>query len=150
MFLTQHPSILTFFKTIGQYCCCLVAKSCLTLFENPWTVAHQALLPIGFPSQEYWSGMPFPSPGDISDPEIKGKLPHWLNPRTTVNNNKSWPLFKAFYRSKKDLNDPDNHSGVITHLEPDILECEVKQALGSITTNKASGVMEFQLRYFKS
>ena len=41
--------------------------------------------------------------------------------------------------SKKDLNDPDNHGGVITHLEPDILECEVKWALGSITTNKASG-----------
>ena len=40
---------------------------------------------------------------------------------------------------KKDLNDPDNHDGVITHLEPDILECEVKWALGSITTNKASG-----------
>ena len=40
---------------------------------------------------------------------------------------------------KKDLNDPDNHDGVITHLEPDILECEVKQALGSITTNKVSG-----------
>ena len=40
---------------------------------------------------------------------------------------------------KKDLNDPDNHDGVITHLEPDILECEVKLALGSITTNKASG-----------
>ena len=40
---------------------------------------------------------------------------------------------------KKDLNDPDNHNGVITHLEPDILECEVKWALESITTNKASG-----------
>ena len=40
---------------------------------------------------------------------------------------------------KKDLHDPDNHNGVITHLEPDILECEVKRALGSITTNKASG-----------
>ena len=40
---------------------------------------------------------------------------------------------------KKDLNDPDNHDGVITHLEPDILECEVKWALGSITTNNASG-----------
>ena len=38
----------------------------------------------------------------------------------------------------KDLHDPDNHNGVITHLEPDILECEVKWALGSITTNKAS------------
>ena len=40
---------------------------------------------------------------------------------------------------KKDLHDPDNHHGVITHLEPDILESEVKRALGSITTNKASG-----------
>ena len=40
---------------------------------------------------------------------------------------------------KKDLHDPDNHNGVITHLEPDILECEVKWALESITTNKASG-----------
>ena len=38
---------------------------------------------------------------------------------------------------KKDLNDPDNHDGVVTHLEPDILECEVKWALGSITRNKA-------------
>ena len=51
---------------------------------------------------------------------------------------------------KKGLNDPDNHDGVITHLEPDNLECEVKWALGNITTNKASGVMEFQLSYFKS
>ena len=40
---------------------------------------------------------------------------------------------------KKELYDPDNHNGVIIHLEPDILECEVKWALGSITTNKASG-----------
>ena len=40
---------------------------------------------------------------------------------------------------KKDFNDPDNHDGVITHLESDILECEVKWALGSITMNKASG-----------
>ena len=40
---------------------------------------------------------------------------------------------------KKDLHDPDNHDGVITHLEPDILECEVKRALGNITTNKACG-----------
>ena len=51
---------------------------------------------------------------------------------------------------KKDLNDPDNHDDVITHLEPDILECKVKWVLGSITTNKAMEVMEFQLSYFKS
>ena len=41
---------------------------------------------------------------------------------------------------KKDLNDPDNHSGVITYLEPDILECEVKWALGSITTSRGDGI----------
>ena len=51
---------------------------------------------------------------------------------------------------KKGLHDSDNHDGVITHLEPEILEHEVKQALGSITRNKAVEVMEFQLSYFKS
>ena len=49
---------------------------------------------------------------------------------------------------EKDLHDPDNHDGVITHLEPDILECEVKWAL-SVTTNKASGGDGIQLSYFK-
>ena len=49
---------------------------------------------------------------------------------------------------KKDLHDPDNHDGVITHLEPDILECEVKWALENITTVEV--VMESQLSYFKS
>ena len=50
---------------------------------------------------------------------------------------RSWQKYTELY--KKSLNDPDNQDGVITHLEPDILECEVKWALGSITTNKASG-----------
>ena len=50
---------------------------------------------------------------------------------------KRWQEYAELH--KKDLHDPDNHDGVITHLEPDILECEVKWALGSITTNKASG-----------
>ena len=50
---------------------------------------------------------------------------------------------------KKDLNGPDNHNGVITHLEPDILECEVKWALGSITTNKASGGDGISIQLFQ-
>ena len=50
---------------------------------------------------------------------------------------------------KKDVHDPDNHDGVITHLEPDILECEVKWVLGSITANKIVDVMEFQMSYFQ-
>ena len=51
---------------------------------------------------------------------------------------------------KIDLNDPENHNDVLTHLEPDILECEVKWALGNITTTKLVEVMEFQWSYFKS
>ena len=51
---------------------------------------------------------------------------------------------------KRDHHDPDNHDGMITHLEPDILECEVKGALGSITMNNAGGGDGFQLSYFKS
>ena len=50
---------------------------------------------------------------------------------------------------KKDLNDLDNHDGVVTHLEPDILECEVKWASGSIMTNKASGGDEIPAELFK-
>ena len=50
---------------------------------------------------------------------------------------------------KKDLHDPENHDGVLTHLEPDILECEVKWALESITTNKASGGNEIPVELFQ-
>ena len=55
---------------------------------------------------------------------------------------KKWQEYTELY--KKDVHDPDNHNGAITHLEPDILECEVKWVLGSITTNK------FETNYFKS
>ena len=60
---------------------------------------------------------------------------------------KRWQEYTELY--KKDFHDQDNHKGVITHLEPDVLECEVKWALGSINT-KLVEVMEFQLSYFKS
>ena len=60
---------------------------------------------------------------------------------------KRWQKYTELYR--KDLNDPDNHNGVITHLEPDILECEVKWALGSITTNKASGSDRIPVELFQ-
>ena len=61
---------------------------------------------------------------------------------------KRWQEYTELY--KKDLHDPYNHDGMITHLEPDILECEVKWALGSITMNKASGGDGIQLSCFKS
>ena len=62
---------------------------------------------------------------------------------------KRWQEYtKKLY--KKDLHDPDNHDGVIAHLEPDILEHEVKWAFGSITTNNASGVDGIPVELFKS
>ena len=62
---------------------------------------------------------------------------------------KRWQKYtEELYR--KDPHDPDNHDGVIVHLEPDILECEVKGVLESITMNKAREVMEFQMSCFKS
>ena len=53
--------------------------------------------------------------------------------------NKMWQEYTELYKKKKGLNDQDNHNDVVTYLEPDILECDVKWALGSITANKASG-----------
>ena len=65
--LTQHCK--------ATICCrCLVTKLCLTLW-TPWTVAHQAPLSLGFPRQEYWSGLPFPSPGDLPHPRLEPKSP---------------------------------------------------------------------------
>ena len=67
---------------------------------------------------------------------------------TEVEDTKRWQEYtEELY--KKDLHDPDNHNGVITHLEPDILECEVKWALGSITMNKASGGDGIQVELFQ-
>ena len=68
---------------------------------------------------------------------------------TEAENNKRWKeCTKELY--KKDLNDLDNHNGVITHLEPDILECEVKWALGSITMNKGNGGDRIPAELFKT
>ena len=59
-----------------------------------------------------------------------------MDPTEAEDIKKRWQEYTELY--KKDLHDPDNHDGVITHLEPDILECKVKRALGNITSNKAS------------
>ena len=78
---------------------------------------------------------------------IKGR--HGMDLTEAEDMKKRWQEYtEELY--KKDLHDPDNHDGVITHLEPDILECEVKWALGSITTNKASGGDGIPVDYFKS
>ena len=72
-----------------------------------------------------------------------------MDPKEAEDIKKRWQEYrKELY--KKDLHGPGNHDDVITHLEPDILKCRVKLALGNITTNKVSEMMEFQLNYFKS
>ena len=68
--------------------------------------------------------------GSIKDRKV-------INLKEAAHIKKRWQEYTEL--RKKDLHDPDNHNGVITHLEPDILECEVMWALESITTNKASG-----------
>ena len=66
---------------------------------------------------------------------------------TEAEDSKRWQEYTELY--KKDLYDLDNHNGVITHLEPDILECEVKWTLGSITTNKASATDGIPVELFQ-
>ena len=60
-----ESSLLSF---VVNFCVCAQSCSCVRLFGTPWTVAHQAPLSKGFSSQEYWSGLPFPSPGDLPHP----------------------------------------------------------------------------------
>ena len=135
------------------------------LFETPWTVAYQAPPSMGFSRQGYWSGVSFPSPRDLSDPEIEQQSPVLQTdallsePKENNRVRKTRDLFKKtrdtkriFHANmgtikgrngmdlkeaedikkrwqeyieelyKKDLHDLDNPNGVITHLEPDILE----------------------------
>ena len=66
-------------KTLAQQdCCCLVTKSCPTL-AIPRAIALQAPLSVGFPRQEYWSGLLFPSPGDLPDPGTEPQSPELAN-----------------------------------------------------------------------
>ena len=74
--------------------------------------------------------------GNISCKDGLNKGQKWYGPNRSRRYKKRWQEYTELY--KKDLHDPDNHNGVITNPEPDILECEVKWALGSITMNKGS------------
>ena len=76
------------------------------------------------------------------------KTQKWYGPTETEDIKKRWQEYKEELY-KKELHDPDNHNSVITQLEPDILECEVKWALESITTNKVSGGYRIPAELFK-
>ena len=72
--------------------------TCIWLFATPWTVAYQASPSMGFSRQEYWSGLPFPSPGDLPDPGIK---PHFLHCRQILYD---WATWEAPYCIRAHLN----------------------------------------------
>ena len=74
----------------------------------------------------------------------------WYGPNRSRDYFKKWWQEYTEELYKKDLHEPDNHNRVITHLEPDILECEVKRTLEIITTNKSSGGDEIPVELFKS
>ena len=74
---TKHPHTILYCM---HACACMLSHfTCVQLFVNPWTVAHQALPSMGFSGQEYWSGLPCPPPGDLPNPVIKPMscLLHW-------------------------------------------------------------------------
>ena len=98
-----------------------VAQSYPTL-RTPWTVAYQAPPSMGFPRQEYWSGVPLPSPTKgifhAKMDTIKDRNCMDLTEAEDIKKRRQEYTEELY---KKDLNDPDNHDGMITHLEPDIL-----------------------------
>ena len=79
--------------------------SCVQLFVTPWIVAYQAPLSMGLPRQEYWSGLPFPSPGDLPDPGIEPRSPA-LEADTLTSEPPGKPLLtiQAFRSDRSDFN----------------------------------------------
>ena len=75
MFLESRPPNTTCIQTHSFVVVVLIAQSCLDSFETPWTVAYQAPLSMGFSRQEYWSGLPFPSPRNLPDPGTEPASP---------------------------------------------------------------------------
>ena len=71
--LCQTSFVFWCFSVLCYVCCAVLSR--VWLFATPWTVARQAPLSLGFPRQEYWSGLPFPSPGDLPDPGIEPTSP---------------------------------------------------------------------------
>ena len=194
-------------STMWSYWCAQMLNR-VPLFATPWTVAHKAPLSMGFPRQEYWSGLPFPPPAEspwprdwtwVSHISCTGRVPQnskereesllkWTMQRNRgkQQNGKGWRSLQENWKYqgnimqgwatikdrngkdlskvkdikkmwqeyteelyKKGLKDQGNHNGVITHLELNILEREVKWALGSITTNNASGSDRIPAELFK-
>ena len=106
-------------------CVCVQSLSHVQLFVTPWTAAHQAPLSMGFPRQEYWSGLPFPPPGDLLDPGIKPASPvspvlpedslplsHWITTNWKIHQEMGIPnhlicLLRNLYAGQEQQLEPD-------------------------------------------
>ena len=98
------------------------------LFATPWTVAHQAPLSIGFSRQEYWSGLPFPSPGDLPNPGIEPRSPA-LQADTLTSETPGKSLVMALLNHKKEENTAvhNNMDGPGGHMLSEISQTEKKK-----------------------
>ena len=107
--------------------------SLLRLFETPWTVAYQASPSMGFSRQEYWSGLPFPSPGDLPDPGIEPRSPTLeadaLTSEPPVDHNKLWKILK-------EMGIPDHVTCLLRNLYAS-QEATVRTGHGTTTGSKS-------------
>ena len=123
------------FETASKYCILDSPVDC-----DGYSISSKGFFPTRIDILVIWIKI------SCKDGHNKGQK--WLDLTEAEEIKKRWQEYTELY--KKDVNYPDNHDGVITHLETDILGCEVEWTLGSICVNKANGVDEFQLSYFKS
>ena len=106
---------------------CAQLLSCVQLFTIPWTVAHQAPLPMGFPRQEYWSGLLLPPPGDLSNPGIK--------PMSSAP-----PALAGGYFTTEPPGKPNNHS-MVHQTRRDVSNNLFEQTGGTSRITKNSGIL---------
>ena len=96
----KHDKHTSFVSCMRSEAKALVTQSCPTL-ETPWTVAHQAPLSVGFSRQEYWSGLPFPSPGDLPDPGIEPASAALQADSLPLSHHGSLPLLLTAHRQNR-------------------------------------------------
>ena len=124
-------------------CCCSVTKS----FASLWTVTHQALLSIGFSRQEYWNGLPFPSPGNLPRPEIKPTSTALAGRFFTTEPLVKMPFYKRnIYNNKVDSSIDCGGRGAQTLGTESWVLQGPRQALCNETVNASSGKTQGSLR----
>ena len=118
-------------------CCCLVAKLCPAL-ATPWTVAHQAPLSMGFPRQEYWSGLPFPSPGICLIQGSNLCLMHWQVQASPVESVGQLLLPPLYEWAPSDLSKATWPGSCQARLECQVSASQLRRVLTTLRKGKAA------------